>query len=994
MQTNIESTSVISLDGQWLLAHDSSNIGKQQEWWTTPRPDAKSAQVPWIAQDPFPGIHGVFWYWREFTAPANPHVDGRYLLRFHAVDYLAEVWVNGIHIGGHEGSETPFILDATAAIKPNDMNQIAVRVLNPNNDRIDEITLAETPHRNKVTPFGSGCSYNVGGILESVELLIAPAVRIEDLHVVPDVKTGNIKIITTIFNAGSENIDGEIQFTVAPAITGETIAATVIQQKISVGQSVIETQVTVDKPRLWDLEHPYLYRVTAGVKSSNTQSSQSIDEHSIRCGFRDFRVEKGFFRLNGKRVFLRSTHTGNHSPGGQVISPKSKDVLIHDLIIAKNLGFNTVRFISGVPHPYQLDFCDEIGLMVYEESYAGWCLADSPDMSRRFDFSTREMIIRDRNHPSVTIWGLLNETVDSPTYVKAKESLPLVRELDNTRLVLLSSGRWDCDPIVGSVSNPGSNVWEHVWGIESPDATKQVMTNIGGYTSNAGDAHVYPGVPQTQEINSFIRNLGKDAKPVFLSEYGIGSQINAIRELRKYEEAGLNLEADDAAYLRNMSDKFIADWNRLGFENTYPVPEDMLLDSQRLMARWRTLGFNLIRSNPQICGFNLTGMLDHAITGEGLWTFWREFKPGIADSVSDGWAPLRWCVFVNPTHGYSGEEFEIEAVLANEDVLKPGDYPVCFKITGPTGTVWECKSILNIPEPPAGDETPLASSALKECIKLDVPAGVYEFTAYMEHGGAPTGGRLKFHISDRKALPKVDCPITLWGVDKYIEDWLASQGISCNQFTESSANSCEVILVGDSAELRGNLDGWINLVSRIAQGSVVIFSSPDAFMRTRGFTDESAEQIDLLGWLPLANKGELRTFGDWLYHKESVAKLHPVFNEMQCKGIMDWDYYEQVSSNKFYTGQDTPDDVAAAAFALGHSGAPGGYDCGVMLCSYPFKAGRFILNTFSVLEHVGKHPAAEKLLLNMINYANGLRSEQQSALPEDFDELLDSIGYK
>jgi len=253
---------------------------------------------------------------------------------------------------------------------------------------------------------------------------------------------------------------------------------------------------------------------------------------------------------------------------------------------------------------------------------------------------------------------------------------------------------------------------------------------------------------------------------------------------------------------------------------------------------------------------------------------------------------------------------------------------------------------------------------------------------------------LKFHISERKSLPKVDCPVALWGVNKHIEDWLVDNQVKCRQFNSSSPDQCEVILVGDSAELRGNLNGWIELAKCMARGSVVVFSSPDAFMRTKGFIDDSTEQVDQLGWLPLENKGELRTFGDWLYHKESVAKLHPIFNEMQCKGIMDWDYYEQVSSNKFYAGQDTPDDVAAAAFALGHSGAPGGYDCGVMLCSYPFRTGRFILNTFTVLEHVGKHPAAEKLLLNMINYASGLKPEQSSALPENFDELLDRIGYK
>jgi beta-galactosidase/beta-glucuronidase len=112
------STQTISLDETWLLATDSENVGRQQQWSRTPRPEARQTRVPWIIQEAFPGYHGVAWYWRAFTPPANPHVQGRYLLKFWAVDYLAEVWLNGVSVGGHEGGEGPFVLDVTAAIKP------------------------------------------------------------------------------------------------------------------------------------------------------------------------------------------------------------------------------------------------------------------------------------------------------------------------------------------------------------------------------------------------------------------------------------------------------------------------------------------------------------------------------------------------------------------------------------------------------------------------------------------------------------------------------------------------------------------------------------------------------------------------------------------------------------------------------------------------------------------------------------------------------------
>ena len=93
-----------------------------------------------------------------------------------------------------------------------------------------------------------------------------------------------------------------------------------------------------------------------------------------------------------------------------------------------------------MPTRYQLDLCDELGLMIYEESYAGWPPAPSPKMAERFDREICEMIRRDRNHPSVVMWGLLNETSDGPVFRHAVDSLPLVRSLDDTRVVMLDSG--------------------------------------------------------------------------------------------------------------------------------------------------------------------------------------------------------------------------------------------------------------------------------------------------------------------------------------------------------------------------------------------------------------------------------------------------------------------------------------------------------------------------------------------------------------------------
>jgi len=973
-------TPTMLLDGEWLIATDPQNVGREMRWDKGPVAEAKTTRVPSIIQEVFPAYHGVAWYWREFALPALPHVDGRYLIRFGAVDYLADVWVNGVHVGRHEGGETPFVLDMTEAVKPKASNRLAVRVLNPTNEPIDGIVLAETPHQNKAVPYVNGSGYDRGGIMESVELSIVPGVRIESLYVRPDWKTGRIGVQATVRNATPAAARGHLTFSVAPAAAGETLLTRHLERDLPTGDTLIETDLQVEGHRLWDLNDPYLYRATARV---GRQGREGFHETSVRCGFRDFRVTKGYFRLNGKRLFLRSTHTGNHCPIGQVVPPSAApDLLRRDLLYAKASGFNTVRFISAIAHPYQLDLCDEIGLLVYEESMAAWLLKDSPKMKERYEFSTREMVQRDRNHPCVAIWGLLNETEDSPVFREAVSALSIVRSLDDTRLVLLSSGRWDGQRSIGSASNPGSSEWEHVWGKEAPGAAPLAWGKIGGYWQDSGDAHYYPGVPQTPQVDQEMRTLGQDGKPVFLSEYGIGSLMNAIHEARMYEQAGARPDTEDYVLMRSMAERLIADWNRWGMDGVYPFPEDMLCDSQRRMARHRLWGFDLIRSNPKICGFNLTGMLDHGMTGEGVWKFWRDWKPGAMDAMQDGWWPLRWCLFVEPTHSYAGRAFNVEAALANEDVLRPGEYQARLRICGPAGIAWERQAALRIPQVAVEEDGPLAVPVLREEVALSGPAGVYQFVANMEEGGGPLGREVQFYLSDAAALPELNQTATVWGIDQKVTNWLKGRQVTCEPFERAAPNQREIILVGGLSQAAPDANGWKELARRMARGSVVVFLSHAAFQREK----------DPVAWLPLAKKGRCYRFNDWLYHKECVAKAHPIFDSLQGRGILDWYYYGQVTPHHLFEGQETPDDIAAAAFAMGYS-TPGGYASGILLGSYRFGEGRFVLNTFPVLENLDAHPAADRLLLNLIGYAAGFVQAPLSELPSGFDAQLRAIGY-
>lgn len=1137
-------TIIQSLNGEaWMLAPDPQNIGKEQNWFNAPVSEAKKTKVPWIIQDAFPGYHGVAWYWHDFTVPVNPHPRGRTLLRFWQVDYKADVWLNGRQVGTHEGGESPFTLDITGAVKPGEVNRLAVRVLNPTHQPIDGIVLNETAHRNKVLPYGPGSAWDQGGILDDVELLVAPAVRVTDVFVRPDWQTGDIRVQIGVDNA-ADPVTGRLQCFVAPAAGGLTFLSARIDRAIPSGQSQIETHLHVDNPRLWDLSDPFLYRVTVRI---GAEGSDSFDEQSVRFGFRDFRVLNGAFRLNGKRIFLRSSHTGNCCPIGLEM-PHDPDYLRRDLINAKFMRFNTIRFISGVAKRYQLDLCDEIGLMVYEESYAGWCMGYSPKFDARYDESVLGMIQRDRNHPSVVMWGLLNETPDGPVFQHAIGALGAVRELDDTRLVMLNSGRWNIsysvsgiaawqnadrvDPCVnfnttretiralGITWSPGqmafhpgrdgeyaavrwtapadekvevaavfSSIAErattdvHVlhngravydglinlkeagreqkcslpievrkgdridfvcgfgngdYGADTTALAVTIKTSGGktfdaaaefsgvqnpngvwsygqlapglkpnaesfrlfpvgriekrqGMVSNPGsnawedildDRHPYQRVPHTADIVRSLRTMsGTGSTPLFISEYGIGSACDLLRLVRLYEQAGKS-EVEDARLYRSYRDQFLVDWERWKMSEAFDRPEDFFAQSNSRMAEQRLLGFNAIRSNPAVVGFSLTGTLDQGMTAEGLWTTFRELKPGTADAVFDGFAPLRWCLFVEPVHVYRNKPVHLEAVLANEDVLAAGDYPVTLQVVGPhQNRVFEKTITVKIPGRTAesADEPPLVLPVLAEDVVIDGAAGQYRFTATFQRGAAAAGESVVFYVDDPASMPPVETEVVIWGDDPGLAQWLADRKIPSRSFSPAAPQTREVILVCGKAPAPGGAAAFRPLLERIARGSTAVFLCPEAF----------SDGKSNVAWLPLKNKGSLVGLPSWLYHKEDWTKKHPIFDGLPSPGLMDYTYYREIIPDNVFAGQDPPLEAVAGAI-----NAAIGYSSGLLVAVYPFGEGRFVLNTLQIRQNLGTHPAAERLLRNMLRYAAAGSDKIPVPLPADFAEQLKSVGLE
>jgi len=934
----MENNRTYSLNENWFVL--DGNDCPDAAFYSTgiPRKKAHPVTLPHFTCMSLEDHVGISWYERSFLLPALPGEGQIALLCFEQAVFRAEVSVNGIIVGTHIGAEDPFCFDITRVLLPGE-NRITVRVSKPHDIPVDGYALHEIPHRNQ-TPRGlrPGWCYNESGLSGEVSLRILPQIYWEDIYLHADPKTGDIRVRWTVMHYGNEKTDAVLKLETRRFPDGDTEDTGEWTVSLRPGENTGETALHIDSPRLWSLEDPNLYTVRAVVSSP-------AGEHSTekRTGFRTFLVgEDGYFYLNGKRIYLKSSHTGDCMPESGHHIARDPALLRRDFLMAKSTGFNMIRFISGAALPLQLDLCDEIGLMVYEEPVSSWRSQNGPHMEQLYREDLLTMIRRDRSHPSVTIWGLINEmkpeSPDGEVNEVARRILPQLREWDDTRLVLYGSGRWDKNPQVGSLANPGSCDWQNLWGWDGDTLSPE---------GDLGDIHFYPAVPLRPENISRILNFGKGTpRPVFVSETGAGSALDTISLTKRFEQTGAVPFAPDVKMIRQMNDALHREIEKFGFSDCIPFPSELMRQSMKNHVYYRTQMYDLLRANPRLCGISLTGLLDHSICGEGLWTLFREFKPGMADVLQDGFSSLRWNVVLSAPSVRRGDKLTVQASVASEDVLRIGQsYSVRAGILGQNGETYDVRSYtFTVTKEQAEQMVIPVFTDSWDTASLD--AGEYEFKAEVLAGADVSGGIRTFHVCPA-AHSASGRTVYVTGLSAEEQKQIADFGFTVRPLTEFTAGG--IILAG-----------WVDEKNRETLASLL--SSGARILAIRAQADETV----LL--LPENRRPVLGTEWDWLYHREFFMRPgDPFFNGMRT-GLADARLYTGVLTPNAFSadGGQIPDETNSFAFVTGYHKDPGFFG-GFKLGSYRIGNGRLTLNTFQLLEVAGHIPYAAQMLVNLLD---------------------------
>ena len=374
-----------NFDAGWrFILADSAQMATQTyndtHWRTLDLPHDWAIEGDFYAGNPsgagggaLPG--GIGWYRKHLSLDCEAVPGNRYFIEFDGVYMNSTVYVNGQEVGHRPYGYSSFEYDITKYLKQGD-NVIAVRVDN-----------SDQPN----SRWYSGC-----GIYRHVWLTETNPVHVKHwgVHVETDAKTGQVKVEVELAKYPSLNIHRP------------TIKNTVFDAN---GK---EVGLKVKNPHLWSVEDPYVYKVRTQV----LVSGKVVDEVWTTTGFRDFKfdAETGFW-LNGKNFKLNGVC--EHHDFGCLGAAVNEDAMHRKLSKLKAMGVNSIRSSHNPPAPELLNMCDTMGIIVMDESFDMWRRKKTAgDYARFFDEwherDLTDLVLRDRNHPSVLMWSIGNEVLE------------------------------------------------------------------------------------------------------------------------------------------------------------------------------------------------------------------------------------------------------------------------------------------------------------------------------------------------------------------------------------------------------------------------------------------------------------------------------------------------------------------------------------------------------------------------------------------------------
>ncbi len=508
----------INLNGPWTFALDPGKSGRSRKLNESKGFD-RPIVVPFCPESKLSGVAHVdfiecMWYQRMIAVPAGWD-SRRVLLHFGAVDYQCEVFVDGKCAGSHRGGSASFTLDITSLVSPGDSHSMVVHV------RDEQRTGRQTGGKQSGDYYSRGCSYTrTTGIWQTVWMeAVAPA-GLRDCRITPDLDGGRF-IIEPRFLSAPAGLTFRV---VVGDDAGEVVSAEI---PAADGRAC---EVILDEPRSWSPASPFLYELTLQVLDS---AGGVIDSVSSYAGLRKVHIEGNRILLNNEPIYLRLVLDQGFYPDGVWTAP-SDEALRGDIELSMAAGFNGARLHQKVFEERFHYWADKLGYLTWGES-ASWGMAmwspgsveTQAQSAWNFLGEWREVVVRDRNHPSIIAWTPFNETGGGRGGEQHRQlhldAYDLTRELDPTRPVNDSSGyvhyRTDLYTVHKYEQDPARLVE-----MLTPTAEGGVFRNFPDFDAP------YEGQPYLVDEFGGIKWIPQDRRPHSETSWGYGQEVETIED--------------------------------------------------------------------------------------------------------------------------------------------------------------------------------------------------------------------------------------------------------------------------------------------------------------------------------------------------------------------------------------------------------------------------------------------------------------------------------
>ncbi|MDM4761662.1 glycoside hydrolase family 2 TIM barrel-domain containing protein [Galbitalea sp. SE-J8] len=430
-----------SLDGEWEFAWDDGQVGLAERWYA---PDGavfdRRIRVPFAPESTLSGIgdntpHDVLWYRREVDLELQS--GRRWILHLGAVDQSADVWVDGVHVGGHVGGQTSFRLDITDALAGRRGHQIVVRAV----DLVDDVDIPRGKQDWRGDPHFIWYR-RTSGIWKTVWLESVPVQHVTALHWGADLVAGRISASVSLALRPLPGTEVSVRIWHDGRLLGETrVLADHTDVEIELRPSALQNAQERES-LLWQPGNPVLLDAEIVV----TEQGARGDEVASYLGLRSTEVRGGRFLVNGRPIFVRSVLEQGFWPDGQLTAPDI-DALRREVEMILELGFSAARIHQKVEDARMLFWADRLGLMIWAETASAYRF--SPRAAAAITREWLEIVDQQRDHPSVVTWVPVNESwgVQDIAYDPAQRELvqslaSLTRALDPSRPVVSNDG-WE-----------------------------------------------------------------------------------------------------------------------------------------------------------------------------------------------------------------------------------------------------------------------------------------------------------------------------------------------------------------------------------------------------------------------------------------------------------------------------------------------------------------------------------------------------------------------